>query len=559
MMDLSTIWMTIANKIAESVNEKLTTHLAESVSKMHAPSGHKSKLSPIGQMLGRSSESETQQDVRGLFQKLLESQKDSRKTGRPLLQTFLDRSEPRDHGREQTTAKRQIERPRIMDTIASSLPNVVKKEIEQKEVDRPSQQKVTQPIVVKQQGATADPTKPAAFPIAFRKSPTKPRQQSEKQEPQRRTIWERMRSVVQPEPVESGGVRSKAIAGTSQPVKVGSSPPQSIFKAVTNWMGAARAEKDRQQFGQQWWKPGFGNGSAGGPKRTRFARAARLRTKAQARLNSALKAKNTIASKVGSAGYDPQRHRLATMAAKAAQERLGQATALDARATFATAGASGKVADALRGLGTGIVGMGVRMALPATLAAAVLRMPWMLRDAGVARIAALRSQGGEHRGQMAAAALSYDLMTDRLNARQTRETAASTQWLVDENNKLRQNLQPIASAATNILNNTIAGTTWLADKGIEAAQREADTKLAWVAELENAVKEFRLPNPGNVVKIADEMKVMREEERKRSEDTDKHMSMNEQIKGWVDVFRDQNGKLDDARVNAIPFKPLPKF
>ena len=173
-----------------------------------------------------------------------------------------------------------------------------------------------------------------------------------------------------------------------------------------------------------------------------------LKEKAQSRLDAAAKHRESFGKTIGTADYDEKAHKVAIKAEKAATERLAQATTLEGRATLTGAGASSKVAAALGNLGGGLLGLAGRFALPAALATTVIKLPWTLANMAGARIGHLREQG-EFMGGTAAIGTKFDRMTDQLGARNSRDTSASGQWLTDETNKLRSNLQPINSAFVN--------------------------------------------------------------------------------------------------------------
>jgi hypothetical protein len=306
---------------------------------------------------------------------------------------------------------------------------------------------------------------------------------------------------------------------------------------------------------QDWRKTGWGNRSPGGQKAKRFSigRAARLKWIAQRRLQQASAAVKASSMGRNLPGWHASTHAQLVARRRAATQRLDQATTLQARATNFGAVASGRVAHGLAALAGKLPGLAFRLASPNGIASTLARLPLILSKLNDTRIASLRAGRGDYNGQMAAAFAKYDLKTENIKALNARDTQASTNWLIDEQNKLRTALRPFQVMTQNAFNNVQAGTTMALRKTGEGISEATKWIGSAVAEGENYLngKGFRFDRMRQIKEQVDKDAAARIKEEEKVFDR----QFTNHLGGWVAQIENKK----EARRNAMPKHTLPKL
>lgn len=314
-------------------------------------------------------------------------------------------------------------------------------------------------------------------------------------------------------------------------------------KSVTsNWTGNNQPDWMRWAIG----KMGGGKGAKYG--KTAAARAAGLVAKAKRRVSIAASAVRSSLARKGTPGWHPAAHGALLKKHRSAGIVLAQATGLQAKATSLGAGASNRVAQALTGLaatfpaiaktlGAGLMGGRVL---------GLLGLPSMVAGMGAARINSLRHKGDEN-GQIAASMSKFDVMTERLNARNARDTGASTNWLVEQQNALRSSLQPFQSGLSNAVNWVAGGAMAAAKVPVDVFQALADTLIAPAALIAQGI----VPNREN---LKEHFKSLDEERKAQKEQDDK--AQNRMFTNHADQWTKSIQAKQEARRNAMPKRQL---
>ncbi len=351
-----------------------------------------------------------------------------------------------------------------------------------------------------------------------------------------------------------GGSSSPAPAKLPTAISRIMNPP--LEKSVVNKFIAAaekRSAIDQQKSGQSFWKRGWGT-LQNGQKRSTASRAARLTTIAQRRLSTAKKAVSASNKNRNSPGWHPAAHGQLLANKNAAAQKLAQATAIQAKSTFAGALSSGRVAIGLSNLASKIPMLAARLALPAAIVTAAVRAPFQLAKMNDARLETLR-ESARYSSRIQAAFAKYDVKTENIKALNARDTAGSTEFLIDQQNKLRTTLRPFQAAAGTIINSAQGGITWALRKGIESQQAELDLIAAGIRSGQDALQ-GKVPNPGkHLVDIANErLKAAAGDEKVQSQEfSNVFKAFSEGI-----VPQQQNG-LANARFNNVTIPPLRKI
>ncbi len=566
MIDLKKIADALAKDMARAFNEKSAMELKSSHRRWFSPSRMKEIL-PARKLNLRAHDDSKQMVDR--ISGILEEWAQFRSRGKPAKKLEAPHIVSRQQEKPTTPAPSR----------ASWFQKPAKKLESPRQIERQRQKETPAPTVAQSNSRNEQPTTPARpFWMSFQKTPTTQAQKSPQWQEksliqkilfpfwdpnegvanQRLPAPESRQSLYRKKMEARGAVLSQQKQERVSSPRAGleaTPAPRSLLSRVINWMGGQHAERDREDYGQQWWKRGFGNGTKGTPKRSRFTRSARLQTKAQKRLDNAIRTRDTLGGKIGTSSYNEAAHKQAIASVKAAQERLGQATGLNAKATTMGAGASTKVAEALGRLGGGLIGLG-KLGWPVAMASFVARTPWIVRDLNDARINSLRHRG-DHMGENAAAMTIFDKMTAQLAAKQVKDTAESTQWLVDEQNKLRRNLQPIGAKIENAVNGAMgiipaAINGWVEGHKILVDETQAADELTKEGLIRG--RNFMAWNKDEeklVQKRANEIAQKRADQ--QNEPINKAFAAN--IYGWVDAINYKQ----DARRNNLPKKPLPRF
>ena len=320
---------------------------------------------------------------------------------------------------------------------------------------------------------------------------------------------------------------------------------RSLIDAATRQAG-----KDQAKAGQAWWSRGWGNKpTATGARPSARSRAARLTVMAQRRYQAADRAvKASNAAKKSGRGWHPAAHGQALAARNAAAQKLAQATQLQAKTTLVGSAASGRVAAGLMTLAKGLPQLASKLALPASAAVAVAKVPWQIKAMNDDRIQTMR-EGAKYNGGVAAAIARYDAKTENLKALNARDTASSTGWLVTEQNRLRTTLRPLESMATNAMNNVMAGGTRILNDQALAFENNVAAMTGASQMLFDSLSKGRLPSLKDIgdaamqgVKDKDAQKI--ENEKVQSNQFGQHLG------GWAQTMANKQ----DARFNNKPRK-----
>jgi len=326
-----------------------------------------------------------------------------------------------------------------------------------------------------------------------------------------------------------------------------------------------------------WWRRGWGNRTGGtgnsspattffgrvrdristsvnrlmggnAAKRPTWMRAARLKVIAQKRLQQATAAvKSSLASK-GKPGWHPAAHGKLLAAQRAAKQRLAQATGLQAKATNLGAAAANKVAAGLATLALKIPMLAMRAAGPAAAVAGVARFPFWLAAHNDARIGALR-QRGDYNGRVAASMARYDESRANIRALSARDTAGSTDFLVQEQIKLANTLRPIQNALTNAANNVLG----YGARGVTNVAAGVNEGANWFGAFAAAGEQWMNGQGFNPNKIKDQMDKDAKDQVERDKKVQSRTFTNH-LKGWEDSIN----KKQEARRNRMPKRQLPR-
>lgn len=242
------------------------------------------------------------------------------------------------------------------------------------------------------------------------------------------------------------------------------------------WTMDRRAAWQAESEGSTWYRRGWGN-RAGGRKRWAITRAARLKTIAEQRLSAASRELRVSTANRGKAGWSAEAHRKKSAAVKSARGRLGQAIALQARATS----------------------LGAAAFPPAAMVSTLVdiaRLPWQLQTWNNSQ-----REGARYSGQLSDAYSRHDLKTENLKALNAQGAAGSTSFLIGQQNGFRPRMQPYTSRLESGWNNAQGWVTGLANTQVDHVQNQANCGGAILAEHEQAAMQMRFPSMTNVQQI----------------------------------------------------------
>jgi hypothetical protein len=311
-----------------------------------------------------------------------------------------------------------------------------------------------------------------------------------------------------------------------------------------------RSEVDQQKSGQSFWQRGWG-ALQNGQKRSASSRAARLTTIAAKRLASAKRAVRVSNQNRDQPGWHPAKHGNLLANKNSAAQKLAQATALQARSTIMGALSSGRVASGLVNLASKIPMLASRLAVPAAVAYAAIKAPFAIAKMNDNRIESLRDSA-RYNSRIQSALASYDVKTHNIAALNARDTAPSTEFLVNQQNKLRDTLRPFQAAMSDAANYTQGGLAWVATKFFEGHQLQFDLAAAAKKTAEDALQ----GNPTDPIKNFN--KIRADRDKKRAEDEKIQSQQFSDIFGALakGALSDQQMNLDNARFNNVTVQPL---
>ncbi len=294
----------------------------------------------------------------------------------------------------------------------------------------------------------------------------------------------------------------------------------------------------------------FANRIMGGndAKKPAWMRAARLKVIAQKRLQQASAAVKSSLTSKGKPGWHPAAHGKLLAAQRAAKQRLAQATGLQAKATNLGANAANKVAAGLATLALKIPMLAMRAAGPAAAVAGVARLPFWLAAHNDARIGSLR-QRGDYNGRVAASMARYDESRANIRALSARDTAGSTDFLVQEQIKLANTLRPIQNALTNAANNVLG----YGARGVTNVAAGVNEGANWFGAFAAAGEQWMNGQGFNPNKIKDQMDKDARDQVERDKKVQSRTFTNH-LKGWEDSIN----KKQEARRNRMPKRQLPR-
>lgn len=387
------------------------------------------------------------------------------------------------------------------------------------------------------QFASESPVPKSSLPMSLR---------GKSKESQPNSVLSRLGDMISGKTDQGGRSQSSG----SSPAKA-ALPPAVTAKLITQ----AQQKTAPQQSNQSWWKRGWNAMQSRKPSAS--FRAARLTTIAAKRLATAKKAVKTSNANKNSPGWHPAAHGALLAAKNAAQQKLAQATQLQAKTTLMGSIASGRVAAGLGNLASKIPLLAAKFAGPVGAAITAAGAPFALSRMNDSRIES-RRELARYSGQLSAAFAKYDTKTENLKALNARDQSSSTAYLIDQQNQLRTSLRPYQSMFSDLVNDAQGFATAGLNKLIQLDEMKQDAQMA----LFNEIKDI-IPGMGGDGKFDFQGEFnKRQAARKKQRDDDEKVQgqqFTETMAGWANsLLGDQNGLLN-ARWNNVTKPSLRKI